>query len=414
MPPPPSPPSKKKAKTAKPPQSPAPMSDNTPKTPSKKPVSKALKRVSIASLAEVKGSSPQLLSKGNPQRPQTPDVDRDDVSVAESSKGNRRTEEERRQFFLDQPECREVEPHRAFCTGCNEWVALNPSRPYVMRPWTVHRKDCRRNSISAKPVSKASPNKAEDEESDEDDARSNLHSTSDKSVRKGEAERQAYFEADPRAEEVRPYEVLCKTCQKWIKLETIRRYALTNWKAHQSRCSGSIPSSRVATAERKLKLVNDAAAKRFTTKSVVCAHCKETVALEGEGDYNLAKWDDHKASCASAPDEPAAASPDAQPISSPEQSPHRSEKSTDRPPPSVASTEATAVALDMPGPSRPSTKRPREDEEGQEEVEEPPRTRARTESYKPSGVMGWLLLPFKSFVDGFKEAMQAPSGSAPT
>lgn len=116
----------------------------------------------------------------------------------------------------------------------------------------------------------------------------------------------------------------------------------------------------------------------------------------------------------SAPDEPAAASPDAQPISSPEQSPHRSEKSTDRPPPSVASTEATAVALDMPGPSRPSTKRPREDEEGQEEVEEPPRTRARTESYKPSGVMGWLLLPFKSFVDGFKEAMQAPSGSAPT
>lgn len=58
------------------------------------------------------------------------------------------------------------------------------------------------------------------------------------------------------------------------------------------------PSSRVATAERKLKLVNDAAAKRFTTKSVVCAHCKETVALEGEGDYNLAKWDDHKASCA--------------------------------------------------------------------------------------------------------------------
>lgn len=127
------------------------MSDNTPKTPSKKPVSKALKRVSIASLAEVKGSSPQLLSKGNPQRPQTPDVDRDDVSVAESSKGNRRTEEERRQFFLDQPECREVEPHRAFCTGCNEWVALNPSRPYVMRPWTVHRKDCRRNSISAKP-----------------------------------------------------------------------------------------------------------------------------------------------------------------------------------------------------------------------------------------------------------------------
>lgn len=73
------------------------------------------------------------------------DDGRDDVSVAESSKGHRKTEEERLQFFHSQPDCREVEPHRAFCTGCDQWVPLNVVRPYVMRPWLVHRRECRRN-----------------------------------------------------------------------------------------------------------------------------------------------------------------------------------------------------------------------------------------------------------------------------
>ena len=78
------------------------------------------------------------------------DDGRDDVSVAESSKGHRKTEEERLQFFLGQPDCREVEPHRAFCTGCDQWVPLNAVRTYVMRPWLVHRRECRRNSHANK------------------------------------------------------------------------------------------------------------------------------------------------------------------------------------------------------------------------------------------------------------------------
>jgi hypothetical protein len=57
------------------------------------------------------------------------------------------------------------------------------------------------------------------------------------------------------------------------------------------------PSSRVATAERKLKLVNDASAKSFSGTSVDCKHCDTTIALDGEGDYNLSKWQEHKAAC---------------------------------------------------------------------------------------------------------------------
>lgn len=67
-----------------------------------------------------------------------------------------------------------------------------------------------------------------------------VRSSSDKVTRKSEAERQAYFDNDPRAEEVRPYEVLCKNCKTWVKLGSKIRFALGNWNTHQQRCSGSL------------------------------------------------------------------------------------------------------------------------------------------------------------------------------
>lgn len=92
-------------------------------------------------------------------------------------------------------------------------------------------------------ITKASHNEevAPDGSERDDDVASALQSTSQKSGRfKGEAERQAYLEGDPRAEEVRPYEVLCKTCKKWVQLGNKTRYSLNHWKEHQKQCSGSM------------------------------------------------------------------------------------------------------------------------------------------------------------------------------
>lgn len=331
------------------------------------------------------------------------DDGRDDVSVAESSKGHRKTEEERLQFFHDQPDCREVEPHRAFCTGCDQWVHLNAVRRYVMRPWLVHRRVCRRASHTNKQMTPKALNKEEgapDGSNGDDDVISAVQSASETPSRyKGEAERQAYLEGDPRSEEVRPYEVLCKTCKKWVQLGNKTRYSLGHWKDHQKRCSGSIPSSRVATAERKLKLVNDASAKSFSGTSVHCIHCDTTIALDGEGDYNLTKWQEHKATCPSSPlHEPVTQGTT---TSVADISPSRSEKSENCPPVSTASTEATAVdtATSLGG----AKKRQREPDEDDSETR--PRTRAKTHVETPSGALGWLLLPFRSFVSGFKKGM---------
>lgn len=72
-----------------------------------------------------------------------------------------------------------------------------------------------------------------------------------------------------------------------------------------------------------------------------------------------------------------------------------------RPQLSIASTEATAVdAATLSGGAK---KRQREPDEDDSETR--PRTRAKTHVETPSGALDWLLLPFRSFVSGFKKGM---------
>jgi len=295
----------------------------------------------------------------------------------------------------------------------------------------LHRKTCAGRASNRKPSSISStpksPERDEEAASEEDESASAVPSSTGKGARKNEADRQRHLEDDPRSEEVRPYEVLCKTCSKWIKLGNKRRFNLEPWKGHQKRCSGQIPSSRIATAERKLKLVNDGLAKKFTTSSVECARCRASVALVGEGDYDLSNWEAHKASCGpgAGPAPPPAATTTTATTSSvsPDARGGDNANSTtdpgiggyagDRPSLSVASTDATAVdrspAL-VPGPSR-GLKRARDDDDPHIAHEHPPR-RLRTAAYTPSGALSWLLTPIRSFIAGFKDGINSSSALA--
>ena len=60
----------------------------------------------------------------------------------------------------------------------------------------------------------------------------------------------------------------------------------------------SRPSSRVATAQRKLSLLNDSQVKSANPQSVECKLCHKTVELDGRADYDLTKWEEHKLTCA--------------------------------------------------------------------------------------------------------------------
>ena len=52
-----------------------------------------------------------------------------------------------------------------------------------------------------------------------------------------EAERLAYFQNHPDVAEVEPHRVLCKCCEKWLKLHPTSRYGMAPWKAHNLICS---------------------------------------------------------------------------------------------------------------------------------------------------------------------------------
>lgn len=285
------------------------------------------------------------------------------------------------------------------CKRCDKWVNLGRKQTYAVRPWEQHRDQCDRKIRNHSPVM------------DDDDAVSISPSItpSESVVRRTESERQALLERDPRAEQVLPHEVLCRKCQKWIKLAAKQRYALGNWNAHQQRCSDLTPSSRVSSAEQKLKLVNDSQAKTFTPRSVECVKCGVDVALSG--DYLLTNWDNHKKHCSStsAPyidlskvkrtpggNIPGSASrPIPQSSAAPRESPS-------------ATSDDTLIASDVSPVQKGHGKRAREDD-GEDQR---PSNRPRTETYTVPetdmpGPLGWFLLPFQTFISGFREGMKS-------
>ncbi len=128
-----------------------------------------------------------------------------------------------------------------------------------------------------------------------------------------EEDRKAILEADPRISELKSDSAFCKDCQKWVRLSPNTKYSLYHWRLHTQKCTSTVyvlsvyaggvlahlshlysPSSRVATAQRKLKIVNDANVKAFTARSVECKLCDATIELEGSSDYDLTKWEEHK------------------------------------------------------------------------------------------------------------------------
>ncbi|KAG9313094.1 hypothetical protein JVU11DRAFT_6539 [Chiua virens] len=243
-----------------------------------------------------------------------------------------------------------------------------------------------------------------------------LSASPSRALRRTEAQRRAFFRDDPRVQESEPQRVLCRTCQKWIKLSGSSNYALGNWLSHTQRCTTTAPTirrtpskrsfsprSRVATTERKMVLLNDPQVKVCSPEHVVCGTCKAVVALEGEVEYDLAKWIEHKENCI--PLAPAPITPQGS----------TSDKRRTFPPTSSSSshsTEATAVPESSPA-VQVGTKREREEDSEDEHggaVDERPTNRPRTETYKPPekeapSMSGWFMYPLKEFARGFREGM---------
>ncbi|CAL1714252.1 unnamed protein product [Somion occarium] len=274
----------------------------------------------------------------------------------------RKSEEERMQFFKDDPLCKDVEPHRALCARCDTWVELNPKRRYIMKDWITHRKACRRES-EEEHIPPAAIGQEEENEEEEDDGGSVAASTVPSTPAPGEkprrqvrteAERQALLEADPRIGEVKPHEVFCKQCGRWIRLNPTQKFTVGNWNNHAKRCS-----------------------------------IKKTGVSHVNGDETT--------------------------VDKPEVPP------TKPGPPSGALTTPPAPSTGPPtavpsSTETPSRKRPREDETDEEDASrtqvEARLVKARTENYKPAeGLWRTMTNTFRSFIDGLWHGLTADETS---
>ncbi|KIY51840.1 hypothetical protein FISHEDRAFT_70339 [Fistulina hepatica ATCC 64428] len=399
---------------------------------------------------------PVSLSRFAPAREPTPPAD-DDVSVTESCLTNgessftgstriRRTEAERIQYFTNEPECAELTPHRVLCTRCRNYVNLRKTQTYAVRPWEAHRTRC-----DQKPrVSEEEAVAAAAANTSADPAAPSESEYSIRSGRKTEEERKAILEGDSRAETVEPSRVLCRKCQRWIVLSYSSSYNLNNWNRHQSSCGDAVPSSRVTAAQGKIQLLNDPQVKSHEPCSVECATCSERVALTD--DYNLGAWVAHKAKCATpsfttteaigypskaqegaapsvrdlpAPNEAALRSRANKPasdslgkVSSSQDAVSSAMHSKAASPSKTASPNKTKASKDG-GPSNVVVREKRAREEDADDADPNdkdarPRLRQRTEAYEaPSGPLGWIMMPIKAFMKGFRQSIDEDGQSPP-
>ena len=173
----------------------------------------------------------------------------------------------------------------------------------------------------------------------------------------------------------------------------------------------------MAILNRRLQLANDSQVKSFTADAVVCDVCNLPVVLQGDGDYNLAKWHDHKSACIP-PTLPLVPTPSTSVIGD-----------VPKPPASNADTEATLVSQSS-SPSR-GKKRQREDEDDPENpsvtvtegLDVRPAAKRRTESYEPPkgllpSLWKWATTEVRAFVraafsGGEEEAKEEVRESSP-
>ncbi|KAF7308920.1 hypothetical protein MKEN_01092500 [Mycena kentingensis (nom. inval.)] len=326
----------------------------------------------------------------NRKRLATPETIDDTASVAESSVMGgsiRRTEAERIEYFKNQPDCNDLEAHSVTCTRCNKIVALGRKQTYTVKPWENHRRKCDQK------LAAASASVMDDAASVRSEMRSEMGGTARRTTVE---ERKAELEADPRAEEVAPDQVLCRKCQKWIRLSTKSMYALANWNQHQLSCGDEIVSSRVAAAKRKITLVNDAQAKTKGPRFVECAVCSTAVELLGEQEYTLTNWELHKKTC---------------PTPSAKAKTTMKGKGKAGKALSTASTATESTLVGSAGSAPRGVKRRLEEPDmAADDPDARAANRPRKETYTPvqkeaPGLFGWFLMPFKAFVAGFKESI---------
>ncbi|GJE98070.1 hypothetical protein PsYK624_142920 [Phanerochaete sordida] len=289
------------------------------------------------------------------------------------------------------------------------------------------------NESPAKPPSvrgagKASSSRSDSQEAQsDDDSVSVAESTTSKAPRKRkrEPDRIQVFKDDAQCKDVEPHRALCAKCNRWVPLHDKRRYVMKFWIDHRRACPGArtspsgVPPADDPVASKsggpaqsngdgRTVLESDSRTGEIRPHEVFCTSCNIWVQLDPTVPYVVANWKAHLEQCPgtiAAPPSDVAASADApQPPSEPSSAQPGSAARPDAPSETMPPPQAT-----------PARKRARDDDDDGSILETPRTVRARPASYTPNrGKALWhtLTTPFRAFVQGFKEGMNASSSTS--
>ncbi|KAH6915950.1 hypothetical protein BKA70DRAFT_1418868 [Coprinopsis sp. MPI-PUGE-AT-0042] len=344
-------------------------------TPGRRAPSVASRRSKRLSNVGNKPASGQQSVRG--RRSEDEDEDEDEEgsaadSIAESmvlsSAKIRRDVKDRQQYFSNQSDCATFGPHRALCSRCKTFVNLSKQQTFAVAPWEKHRAKCDQELASD---AQLPPNAEEGV---------NLPASQvfvDRAVRRSAGERRTFLEADNLAEIVEEHRVKCRNCQKWIALRKKQTYDVHNWKLHRDKCGKDFtPSEPTGVVQR-----------RDDTVSVPQELHKEIRGADSpaNGEKNSVPFP--------------GSNPAAEPVSLP-QSP------ASAPVPQILDGQAGGEA------SR-AVKRPRDVEVDQNPNEPLEEERPTNRPRKESTALDWLMLPFRSFVRGFRESLTFDDSDRP-
>ncbi|KAF8651599.1 hypothetical protein AX16_004689 [Volvariella volvacea WC 439] len=239
--------------------------------------------------------------------------------------------------------------------GMNSALSTKPLSASKKPPSTT------KESAAMKPPSSVRATTPEESDAEDDASIASISSSviSTSKIRRTEAQRIQYFENDPDAGEIEPYRIFCKRCGQHVNLGRKQTYTIRPWEKHRTRCDQQ---------PRKTPLDPNA----------------DVANPNGSG---------------------------------PDQSLNSPARDT-APPPSTVSTDSSTLVPTDSSPARTSRKRQRADstsipppnQDQQQDSDVRPQNRPRTETYaepeeEPPSTLGWFLLPFRTFMRGFRDSL---------
>ncbi|KAF9038870.1 hypothetical protein BDZ89DRAFT_404472 [Hymenopellis radicata] len=116
-------------------------------------------------------------------------------------------------------------------------------------------------------------------------------------AKRTEEERITYLNTDPYVAQFEAYRVLCKSCDKWIRLRPNSTYCSIPWDAHRKSCLAKKIANKntYALQQRNKSLEKDPDARKFDAERVLCAVCDTWIQVPVPDERQV--WQAHKTAC---------------------------------------------------------------------------------------------------------------------